>query len=77
MSSMVIDSHRKKDLMVELEWDKYAPHFIVYVLKDLPRSQNKQSGPSCTTLFRNRYNTLESAKCSYRFQVKKLKGGLY
>lgn len=77
MSSLVIKSHRKDDLLVEYEWDKYAPHFIVYVLKDIPLSQITPHSATCTTLYKNRYATRESAEHSYRLQVKKVKGGYY
>ena len=77
MSSLLIKSHRKDDLLVEYEWDKYAPHFVVYVLKDIPLAQIQNHGPSCTTLYRERYSNHESAKRSYKLQVKKVKGGYY
>lgn len=71
MSSWTLKTYKHKDLLVEYEWDKYAPHYVVSVHKQLIGEDFYR------TLSLNRYDNTDSAKRSYKLQVKRVKGGYY
>ena len=67
--SLTLETYTQGDIYIEYEWDKYAPHYVVFVGK-------KQSNDLIATLWTNRYVTKEQAKKSFKRQVNKAKKGL-
>jgi hypothetical protein len=67
--SLTLETFEYCDLVVEYEWDKYAPHFIVLV--------GKKYNGVVNLIWIKRYATPEQAKRSYNRQVLKVKKGDY
>ena len=68
--SLTLETYEQDNLYIEYEWDKYAPHYIVFVGK-------KHSDGLVHTLWTQRYATVEQAKHSFKRQVAKAKKGEY
>lgn len=66
--SLTLGTYKQDDLYIEYEWDKYAPHYVVFVGR-------KHSDGLVYTIWRNRYATKEQAKRSFQRQVAKAKKG--
>lgn len=66
--SITLETFEQDNLYIEYEWDKYEPHYIVFVGK-------KHSDDLVYTLWTNRYGTKEQAKKSFQRQVRKAKKG--
>lgn len=67
--SLVIETFNQGNIYAEYEWDKYAPHYIVYV--------GKKINGVIQTLWSKRYDNVKSAKSSFKRQVKKIKEEQY
>ena len=68
--SLTLETYEQGNIYIEYEWDKYAPHYIVFVGK-------KHSDGLVHTLWTQRYATVEQAKRSFKRQVAKAKKGEY
>jgi len=68
--SLTLGTYSQDNLYIEYEWDKYAPHYVVYV-------GSKDVEGMLHTLWTNRYATKEQAKRSFKRQVAKAKKGEY
>ena len=66
--SLTIETYTQNDIYAEYLWDKYSPHFEVFVGK-------KHCDGIVYTLWSNRYNTEEQARKSFKRQVRKIKKG--
>ena len=69
--SLTIETYEQDNIYIEYEWDKYAPHYIVFVGKKY------SDDDSVHTLWEQRYATEEQAKRSFKRQVAKAKKGEY
>lgn len=65
--SLTLGQYEQNDIYVEYEWDKYEPHYIVFV--------GRKVNGVVHTIWTNRYATEEQAKRSYQRQVRKVKKG--
>lgn len=68
MSSWLLESYKQDNIYIEYEWDKYAPHFVVFV-------GQKHTDGVVHTIWTNRYSTKEQARKSFLHQVRKFKKG--
>lgn len=68
--SLTIETYTQDNLYVEYEWDKYEPHYVVFVGR-------KHNDGLVHTIWTNRYETKESAKRSFKRQVAKAKKGKF
>lgn len=66
--SLTLGTYTQEDIYIEYEWDKYSPHYIVFVGK-------KHSNGIVYTIWTKRYATEEEAKRSFQRQVRKAKKG--
>ncbi len=66
MSSWTFETYEQNDIYVEYLWDKYPPHFKVFVGK-------RQSNGLYGTLWEKGYATKEQALKSFKRQVNKIK----
>ncbi len=66
--SLTLETYEQDNLYIEYEWDKYEPHYIVFVGR-------KHSDGLVHTIWTNRYATKEQAKKSFKRQVAKAKKG--
>lgn len=66
--SLALETYEQGNLYIEYEWDKYEPHYVVFVGR-------KHSDGVVHTIWRNRYATKESAERSFKRQVAKAKKG--
>ncbi|MCR4661724.1 MAG: hypothetical protein K5765_06995 [Clostridia bacterium] len=66
--SLVLGRFEQDNIIVEYEWDKYAPHYVVFVGR-------KWKDSSVCTIWTNRYATVEQAKRSFQRQVRMVKKG--
>ena len=66
--SLTLETYEQDNLYIEYEWDKYAPHYVVFVGR-------KHSDGLVHTIWTNRYATKEQAKQSFKRQVAKAKKG--
>ena len=64
--SLTLESCTIGDIYIEYEWDKYAPHYVVFVGR-------KGSDKIVHTIWNNRYATEDQAKKAYKRQVAKYK----
>lgn len=65
--SLTLETYEQNDIYVEYEWDKYEPHYIVFV--------GRKNNGVVYTIWTNRYSTKEQAKKSFQRQVRKVKKG--
>lgn len=65
--SLTLETYEQNDIYVEYEWDKYEPHYIVFV--------GRKYNGVVYTIWTNRYSTKEQAKKSFQRQVRKVKKG--
>ena len=65
---MTLETYEQDDIYIEYEWDKYAPHYVVFVGR-------KHSDGLVHTIWENRYATEKEAKYSFKRQVAKAKKG--
>lgn len=68
--SLTLETYEQGNIYIEYEWDKYAPHYVVFV------GETRSNGLTYT-LWTNRYATREQAKRSFKRQVAKAKKGDY
>lgn len=68
--SITMKSYKQDDLYVELEWDKYEPHYVVFVGKRFKDNLYH-------TISNRRYATEKQAKSAYYRQVSLVKKGNY
>ena len=69
--SLTIDCYSEGNLYAEYRWDKYEPHYQVFVGR-------KYEGDGLVhTLWKQTYATKEQAKRSFQRQVRKIKKGEY
>lgn len=66
--SIALESYKQDKTLVELSWDKYDPHYVVYV----GRITDDSDGFYRTDSY-ERYQTEDEAKRAYRRQVSKVK----
>ena len=66
--SLTLETYKQDNLYIEYEWDKYEPHYIVFVGR-------KHSDGLIHTIWTKRYETKEQAKKSFKRQVAKAKKG--
>lgn len=66
--SIVIETYKQDDVYIECVWDKYEPHYVVFVGK-------KYGTDLVHKVWTNRYATEEQAKRSFKRQVAKAKKG--
>lgn len=66
--SLTLETYEQDNLYIEYEWDKYEPHYVVFVGR-------KHSDGLVHTIWTNRYVTKEQAKRSFKRQVAKAKKG--
>ena len=66
--SLTLGTYEKEDIYIEYEWDKYEPHYVVFVGR-------KHSDGFAHAIWTNRYATEEQAKRSFKRQVAKAKKG--
>lgn len=66
--SLTLETYEQDNLYIEYEWDKYEPHYVVFVGR-------KHSDGLVHTIWNNRYATKEQAKRSFKRQVAKAKKG--
>ena len=71
MSSWVIETYSQGDMYAEYLWDKYAPHYQVFVGKIY------EGNGLVHKVWQNNYATVEQAKKSFQRQVRKIKKGVY
>ena len=68
--SLTLETYEQGNLYIEYKWDKYAPHYVVFVGK-------KHIDGLVYTLWTKRYPTEKQAKRSFKRQVAKAKKGEY
>ena len=68
--SLTLETYEQGDIYAEYEWDKYEPHYIVFVGR-------KHKDGLVHTIWTNRYATEKQAKRSFKRQVAKIKKGEY
>lgn len=68
--SITLEAYEQNDIYVEYEWDKYAPHYVVFVGR-------KHSDGLVHTLWTNRYATKEQAIRSFKRQKRKVINNVY
>lgn len=66
--SLTLETYEQDNLYIEYEWDKYEPHYVVFVGR-------KHSDGLVHTIWTKRYATKEQAKKSFKRQVAKAKKG--
>ena len=66
MSSWVLGNYNQGNIHIDYEWDKYAPHYVVFV-------GEKHNDGLVYTLWTRRYATIEQAKRAYQRQVRRVK----
>lgn len=71
MSSWVFESYSQGKIYAEYCWDKYAPHYQVFV------GQKYEEDGLVHTLWKNTYATKEQALKSFKRQIAKIKKGEY
>lgn len=64
--SLTIDTYEKGDIYIECRWDKYVPHYQVFV--------GEKIDGIVYTRWEGHYDTKESAKRSFRRQVRTVEG---